>query len=383
MSDRVHNTVLRIYDAAADSTLWPDVLQEFADQIDAVGCIVFEWKGAIPERQISAPIASSYYDPKAIEKYILECFDDEARDQDIFEQHSLRDDTIDLIEDDVISTTLDDLKARPNVAILQKLGILHRAAGLLNKDNTAIARFSVQLANTRGRLDADERMHLSRVLPHIAKSLDLGRPAQQLAAERRSMLAAMDHLTIGVCILDMRGKLVSANEEFSRQLEAYPVFQLSHGGALRITDPVDQRRFETLKDHALNHGQFGGRPRKEAISTQRDTFLCIEVTPLNRSEEIGSKLFGGYILFSTDTSLPVRSDTAPIKRAFQLSDAEASLVDMIADGLTNRQIAARRGRSVTTINTQVKAILAKTHCATRTQFVRLLMSFGSTYVKEG
>ena len=280
----------------------------------------------------------------------------------------------------MLAPTVSDLKKLPNVQVLQKLGILHRAAGLLNKDNTTVSRFSVQLADTRGRLSTSERVHMAAILPHIAKALDLGRPAQQLAAEHRSMLAAMDRLTIGVCILDTKGRVVQTNEEFKRQQETYPVFHTTHAGSLGLKKSEDQRSFETLKDHVFNHGRFGARPRKEAIATDDLNFLCIELAPLDKSQEIGAKRFGGFILYSTDTSLPVHCNTLPLQRAYNLTEAELALVDMVAEGLTNAQIAERRNRSVATINAQVKSILSKTQCSTRTQFVRLMMTFGTNFV---
>jgi DNA-binding CsgD family transcriptional regulator len=381
MNDSIHDTVLRIYDTVADATLWPEVLQRFAEQINAVGCIVFEWDGSSQDRVLSASITSSYYDPDAINTYISKCFVDEASNQDVFEAHSLAQDRIDLIEDDVLASNLTDLKELPNVRVLQKLGILHRAAGLLNKDNTTISRFSVQLSNNRGRLTAEERFHMAAILPHIAKALELGRPAQQISLERRSLLASMDRLTIGVCILDPKGHIVVFNEEFRRQHDTYTVFQTLQNGFLKLRNHKEQKTFETLKDHALNHGQFGARPRKEAIATNGKSFLCIEVTPLDKFQEMGTKRFEGYILYSTDTTMPVHCNSSLLKRIFKLTDAELALVDMIGMGLTNTQIAERRQRSVATINAQVKSILAKSQCPTRTQFVRLMMSFGASYVK--
>lgn len=382
MSDIVQETVLGIYDAAADNTLWPDILQRFADQIDARGCIIFEWRGLPDQRELVAPIASSYYDPDAIRTYVARCFEHEAMNQDVFEAHSLEQDRIDLIEDDVLAPSLQALKELPNVQVLRKLGILHRAAGLLNKDNTAISRFSIQLADTRGRLTDKERHHISQILPHIAKAMDLGRPAQQLATEHYGMMEAMDRLVIGVCVLDAKGRIVTENQEFKRQREIHQGFLKSYNGVLQMSQADDQKRFEALKAHALRHGRFGARPRKEAISTESEGFLCIEVVPLHRAEELSSKVFGGVIVYSTDTSLPIRCSTAPIQTSYGLTDSELALVELIADGLTNAQIAERRDRSVTTINTQVKSILAKTQCATRTQFVRLMMSFGASYLSE-
>jgi DNA-binding CsgD family transcriptional regulator len=54
---------------------------------------------------------------------------------------------------------------------------------------------------------------------------------------------------------------------------------------------------------------------------------------------------------------------------------------MVAEGLTNAQIAERRDRSIATINTQVKSILSKTQCLTRAQFVRLVLGFGTNFIE--
>ena len=326
-------------------------------------------------------IPSSAYDPAEIQKYIDLQITAETRDQDIFESHSLMQDGIDLIEDDVLADTVDDLKQLPNVQVLQKLGILHRAAGLLNKDNPAQSRFSVQLGVHRGRLTEAERAHRSLVLPHIAKALDLGRPAGQLARQHQGMMAAMDRLVIGVCVLDPNGYVVVENEEFRRQRDTYRMYKTEQNGALRFAKPEDQARFAALMESAMNHGQFGARPRKEAIATDAESFLCVEIAPLTKSEEIGSGTFGGFIVYSTDTSRPIRCQTAPMKAAYGLTDTEMSLVDAIADGLTNAQIAEMRNRALSTINAQVKSILSKTQCSTRTQFVRLLTGFGGEYLR--
>ncbi|MCG6904778.1 MAG: helix-turn-helix transcriptional regulator [Rhodobacter sp.] len=382
MNNDIRDTVLGIYDTVADPSLWTGVLDRFAAQLNAKGCIVFEWQGFGNQRKLVAPHFSSYFNRAGLEKYIEKCFEYEARDQDIFEAHSRKSDRIDLIDDSVLADTREDLLLRPNVAVLQKFDILHRAAGLLNKDNTSQSRFSVQLGAGRGRLTPAEHRHLGAILPHIAKALDLGRPARQLAAQHQSILAAMDRLTIGVCVLDPRGLVVVRNQEFQRQSEAYRVFHTAPTGVLQLARADDQKRFEALKSDALNHGKYGARPRKEAISTDADTYLCIEVTPLTKAEEIGSDAFGGFILYSHDTSLPVTCNTRPIQHAFGLTDAETSLVDAISEGLTNAQIAQRRDRAVATINAQVKSILSKTNCATRTQFVRLMMSFGAVYLSD-
>lgn len=377
-----HRTfILNIYDAVADPSRWQSVLDRFAERVNAKGCVVFEWDGHGADRKLIAPYYSSYFDPAALTTYLDRCFEHEAEDQNTFEAHSLHADAVDLIDDRVIEPDLAALKRRRNVEILQKFGILHRAAGLLNKDNRDRARFSVQFDVGRGPPTDKERTTMGLLLPHIAKAMDLGRPADQLALRHQSLLAAMDRLTVGVCILDAGGRMVLCNEEFRRQMDAYATLRTTPDGRLRFARSADQARFDDLRSNALKHGQFGARPRKEAIATETESFLCIEVAPLDHSDEMGTDRFGGAILFSTDTSLPIHCNTEPMQHVFGLTQTELSIMDSIAEGLTNARIAEMRGRSIDTVNAQVKSILSKTNCQTRTQIVRLMMSFGTSFLR--
>ena len=384
MTDDLRDLVVGIYDTIADASRWPKVLDRISKGLDARGCIIFEMNGLGAERQIAAPYYSSVYEAALLEDYLRHFSETEMADQDIFEARSLASDGIDLIDDDVLAASDEELFARPNTQQLLKYGIRHRAAGVLDKDNKFRGRFSVQLGTEQGRLTPDQRAYLDQVLPHVAKALDLGRPAVDLASAHRGLIAAMDRLRIGVCILDGLGRVIVSNEEFERQREAYGTFRADRDGRLQLHDGVDRRRFSELLKDQLSHGQHGARPRKEAISTDRDdaaSALCIELAPLDHVDEMGSGGIGGAILYSLDTSLPIAFDPTMVRQIFGLTTTEAELTRLVSEGMTNAQIAERRERSVETINAQVKAVLGKTQCTNRTQLVRLLTSFGSSFLK--
>ena len=377
--------VLDIYDTVADSSLWPDVLDRFADMVGAKGCIVFEWQGDGEQRTLDAPHMSSRYERAKLEQYLSAFQSLEIEDQDTFERLSLESDAIDLIDDSRLFDDEATLLARPNVQAMIANDMRHRAAGLLNKDNTTRSRFSIQLSEAHGPMNAEERAKASALLPHIAKALDLGRPVLQLTAAHKQLVAAMDMLTIGVCILDSRGFIVATNREFERQYDAYRTFRRSPEGKLRFSNLADERHFTELASDPMNHGQFGARPRKEAVPVFNDGnvgALCIESVPLQQSAEMGSTIFNGAIVYSMDTSVPMHHDASALRKIFGLTEAEAALADLLSQGMTNTQIAEQRDRAVATINAQVKSLLSKTDCANRTQFVRLLANFGANFLRS-
>lgn len=382
MDENVHEAIRRIYDTLQNQARWPSVLDEFVDRVNAQGSIVFEWRHSDDEKLLTAPLFSGFYSHDILKTYLNKNAHLEAKDQEVLRELTGDHDEVEFFDDTVLAKSRTDLEHDEHVQKLKRLGIFHRAAGVLNKDNRWISLFSVQLNVARQPLTGEERHYMQQLLPHFAKALDLGIPMRQLAAERQGALAAIDHLTIGICVLDPQGNIVLKNEEFRRQLDAFGVFEISPGGALGLAEHDDQKRFAELKASVRNHGKFGARPRKEALAAAADSYLCIELAPLNHVDEMGAKLFGGYIVYSTDTSRPVTCNPAPMQGAFGLTDAEMSLVEAIGQGWTNPEIAEHRDRSISTINAQVKSILSKSQCATRTQFVRMMMRFGGSYLRS-
>lgn len=378
----VDQLILKIYDTVADQSSWPAVLDELARMVSARGCMMFDWEYSELGRELKSPHYSASYDNYRITQYLTYFREFETQDQDVFERCSLKSDRIDLIEDDVLATTDAELFERPNVQQLLKFGIKHRAAGLLDKDNTSRSRFSIQLGAERGRLTNEEKTILSKILPHISKSLELGRPAAQLAARRHNMLAMLDQLTIGVAFLDSDHRVIEVNEELKRQIDELEIISISHYGYLTLKDNQKQRLLIDLLTDASQHGKFGARPRKEAIETSHNGYLCIEAVPVEKLSELGTKQFNGHIVFSTDTNRPISVQQTLIKHVFKLTEIEASLVDMVCQGLTNVQMAEIRGRSVDTVNNQIKSVFYKTNCQSRTELVRLAMNFGVNFLKS-
>jgi DNA-binding CsgD family transcriptional regulator len=192
----------------------------------------------------------------------------------------------------------------------------------------------------------------------------------------------MDQLTIGLCVLDRRGLIVARNDEFQRQQESYRTIRVGADGRLLLGSPDANKRLADLLGHVGRHGQFGARPRKESVVSDPVDALCIEVSPLKNAEEIGTASFDGFLICSTDTSLPMHCDIERVGTAFGLTEAETALVEPISQGLTNPEIADRRERAVATINAQIKSILSKSGCANRTQFVRAMMRFGTQFLRD-
>ena len=385
MDERVElsELILKVYDTALDPGRWPAVLHRAARYIGGRGAFIFEIEGQGTARRIRAPFFSESYDGALVEHYLDAHVAQELADQDEFARCSRMTDAIHLIPDNVLASSEAELLARPNMREMLSYNIRYRAGALLNKDRIAQDRFAVQFAPDDGPINQQHLDRAALIMPHIAKALDVSRPVIELRRQGSALLGSLDNLVVGMAILDQRGRIVLTNTEFERQLRECNAFRKDAGGGLQMRSADDARAFFNLTADLAHHGRFGGRPRKEAVVTSTGSgqvcTLCVEVAPLQRADELGEPRLLGHAVYSMDTSRGYAIDTAILTDLFQLTKAEAAVLELMAEGLTNAQISDRRGKSVETVNSQVKAILDKTNSANRTQAIRLAASISSSF----
>jgi DNA-binding CsgD family transcriptional regulator len=377
--------ILQVYDAALDPTKWPEVLDRVSAFLGARGALIFRLGENGTAAKLEAPIFSASYDAARVAEYLREHEHQELVDQEKFALHSKQSDAIELVPDTILFDSEEEFLSRANVASMLKVGIRYRSGALLNKDNIYRDRFSMQFSRRHGPLSAVDIEKSGMILPHIAKALNVNRPVEQLFEKFRCVIGCLDLLKVGVCLLDKNGFIILKNSEFQRQLEKYDAYHIGATGKLALNDEKANQSVRQLLCGLERHGQFGARPRKEAVITVldgEDYRLCIEVLPLHKLAELGSTPVSGYVLYSLDTSVPLDFNTCMMSNLFDLTTAETEVLGLIAQGLSNREIADRRSKSVETINSQAKSLFSKTYTANRTQLVRLATNLSANFLSE-
>ena len=388
----VNDLVLKIYDTALNPATWPEILQQVAWFCNARGAFIFELEGQGETRRLNAVRASAIFDPDIVRLYLANHAEDELSDQEFFASRSQMTDAIELVPDTELDQQLRDSSKdigvfeRPHMQAQMSYGFKHRAGALLNKDDLYRDRFALQFSLDHGVVRPEDCAAAAQLMPHLAKAISLARPTNALQRQYESVARAVDRLNIGVAILDHDRRVVFRNDEFNRQMTDYRTFRVGNDGRLAFSQDKFDRSVEDLLGDAKNHGQFGARPRKEAVASALDGeeafALCVEIAPLPTAMEFGETALDGHIVYSLDTSqsYSVRTDT--LRGLFGLTKSEAEVVALLAEGLTNQQISDVRTKSVHTINTQVKSVLSKTNTANRTQLIRLATNLSTAFVGQ-
>jgi DNA-binding CsgD family transcriptional regulator/PAS domain-containing protein len=381
----LNDLILAIYDTMINANGWPAVLERVSRYIGARGAFIFELEGKGSQRFIRAPYFSETYKPELVSSYLASHNDQELIDQDTFARLSRPTDQIQLISDEVLAASESELLSRENVRRMMGWGIRYRAGAILNKDQVNHDRFALQFSASAGPLTKAHFERAALLMPHIAKALNVSRPTKQLADKFQSIADCIDMLVIGVCIIDADGRIVHLNQEFQRQIASYPVFRKDPSGRLVMRSDSLGGALSELRGSLDNHGRFGARPRKEAIVSvieDKPHTLCIEVAPLTSADEFGEARLNGHIIYSMDTGSSYAIDRDMLASVFSLTQTEASILEMLAEGMTNMQISEKRAKSVETVNSQVKSILEKTQSANRTQLIRLATNIGASFVRD-
>ena len=367
-----------VYDTVLDQGRWPNVLDRIARAVAARGIIILEVESTGAARSIKVTQHSSNYEPSRIDYYYARFLDEELADQETIARLAGRDDDIRLFQDDVIEQQPSRFRRKLNTRFLMKFNICHRGGALLNKDLYWMDRFAIQLPAHRGGLVPDELSKLHLLLPHVAKALALSRPLMALQFRYRAVLDALDNLRIGVAFLTTTGGIVAENEEFRRQIEATTVLRRDLAGRLVIDKTDAARVYQGLLTELRPHGLAGARPRRGALLIDRGLErlpLCLELCPIAGDDTFGERGFRGFALYSLDPENPYEVDALRMAEVYGLTDAEAGVLSLIGEGLSNRNIAEVRETRPETVNTQVKSLLAKTAAENRVQLLRLATSF--------
>ena len=224
----------------------------------------------------------------------------------------------------------------------------------------------IELAHARGSHAGQEDLdHLASHLVRADRLLDLAvdredvfpRPLQQkLEAEPHPMLA-----------FDLAGTIVATNRAAVRQFgecEGQSVSQL----------PFDAETRDALSRIARGHSdrQRGhGARLVRAIDERSDQPALLSLASWDTAGG-RSVLLLKQVDFKWSDHL---SDL--IRDAFGLTEAETSVMRLMAEGLPPAEIARERSASLATVRTQIRAIYEKTGTRSQGEFLRMALGLGS------
>ncbi len=371
MSENLTELISSIYDATLCEQSWPEALQRLSRHVGSLGATL----SAIDDVGLPFKIEQSTF-PQAGLRYYFDHFSvyDHEAVRATLDTHPV----LHLIRDEDFLGDADAYATRADYAWLHdRIGARRRACVRLSQDRGRTDLLMLPFERSWQDLPPVSAWQLDRILPHLAKAVEINRHFSLLRQRYQAVLGALDHVRIGICIIDRRSEVLIANSEAQRILDDGDAVALDMRQRLNLpSETVTAELHDAVQRMTMAAAGQSHLEDLMILAPRRSDGgpIMIELAPLRDVlGEVHSRLEGA-IAFIVDTDHTHTISTARMARLFGLTEAEAEICRYMIDGFTAREIADVRNVSAETVKTQVKSIYAKTKTGRRADLIRLAIT---------
>ncbi len=243
----------------------------------------------------------------------------------------------------------------------------------VERDGRRASAVSVLLSRPTIERDPDVLFRLEILTPHILRVCQLQRQFAALEMRARAAEGAVDRNAQAMLLVSPAGQVVYMNAEAERLVAATDGVVL-RAGRLTLAVPRETEALRQLVRTAVSGvGELGQPPggvmRVTRPSGEVDFELLVAPVP-ERITRINARP-GFAAVFIQDPTARLRTPHAWLRRAFNLSPAEAKLMHALLDGATLGELTELWGVGKETLRSQLRAIFAKTGTASQVELIRL------------
>lgn len=226
--------------------------------------------------------------------------------------------------------------------------------------------------------DADLAM-CNLLVPHLALATRIRHEWIRNHQENEARTHILDRFRVGIVILDLARRAIVTNRSAQAILhDDDGLFE--RGGVIHARSPTDEWELQRLTRELIHYdggdapgGAFEGR------------FLAIRRPSGKPSYAVGgNRLFASprrsavgdevAALFITDPSPGQIPYAETFRHLFELTQAEAEVVSLLAAGHSLEEISRQRGVAIATTRTLLKRVYAKTRASRQGELIRLVLA---------
>lgn len=372
MSGNQNVALISIYNAANDSEGWNTALDACVDFVQAQSAnILFHendknsrwryslgsqrWRSVSPEQMGKAISMFEKYDSKAWE------FVHQQRKQKI------------LIDTD-FWTDAASLEQREDYQFYRdELGFTRKVGCKLNDNLCWTDNIAFQFPSQIQTVPQQSLQRIRELLPHAAKSIELWRIFSILKSQYNAVLAALDHVKVGLCIVEPGGSIIVTNDEADRILTLGNSIKLGRDKQIQCRSlDIENSINEAIKRScATSDGKGSMAESYQLVENSEEQKISVEIAPLRDSGAEIATNFNGALITLIDISSELAIDTTKIANAYGLTPSEREVCGMVIRGTAVIDIADSRNVSPDTVKSQIKSIYSKTRSKSRVGLARL------------
>lgn len=371
---KLNSAILSIYDCALDINRWSETLDtcvDFAESYSAT--LMFSETSSDNDIQWACVGGElSRLDPKILDFYNANLMHYEMEAWEVVQnkprQTLIKDNDVWKYPDSVL------LEREEYHYMYHRMGLLRRVAARLNNFPVWSDNIAFQF-NTRQSIIPESSLEsIGLLLPHVAKSIELGRSFEMLRQQYNAVLAALDYVDVGICIALDDGTIIVCNSEAQRIFDHSDGLSLTGRKTIKCQDPEASLLIAEAMCNVASTLNGEGSVAEQTLTVNKrgsaGSYL-LELSPLRDSlGELDSSLSGIFIMI-IDPDSPVVVDIDKLATAYKFSKVERLVARYLVDGISIPEIAEVRNVSIDTIKTQTASIMRKTDTHKRSELLRL------------
>jgi DNA-binding CsgD family transcriptional regulator len=356
-----------IYDTVLDQSLWQDVIERAAHFVRGTGAALFSRNVANQEGSVQYVIG---IDPHYRQLYLEKCAAKGGHFLAEIEQPFAIADL--MSHPEFQETRFYREWARPQ-------GFVDFVSAVLDKSATSVAMFGVVRSERDGVVDDETRHRMRLIVPHIRRAVLIGRTFDLKAAEAATFADTLDGLSVGVCLVDVGGRIVHANAAGYAIISAGDILR-SVGGRLVAHDArIDKALREAFAAAGRGDAALGTMGIAVPLTGKDDERYVAHVLPLTSGarRRAGRTYTAAAALFVRKATLEVPSAFEVIGKTFELTPTELRVLLAIVEVGGVPEVAAALGVAVTTVKTHLGRLFEKTGATRQADLVKLVAGYAT------
>jgi DNA-binding CsgD family transcriptional regulator len=368
---RLLSLVGKIYDAAADASLWPAFLEPFSDAVHGGQTVLLYYDAGNARTDISPAIRS---DSVFLGRYAAYYCKVNPWMVWASRRNLVGPESISTSEERLPFSELEKTEFYNDYLLPQDT--VHQFGCIFGKTERWMSALACLRGRKKGPFGAAEIQLLRVLYPHLERAVQFHQKIAQLEGKQRVCMDAIDHLPTGIILLDGRGELVLLNRAAHRILEQNDGLTAAKHG-LAASFPGRTKRLQSMIASAAQTARGEGFSAGGAIGIPRPSGkrnFAVTVMPASINAFPGDVSLASVVVFLSDPEERAHPAEALFAETYDLTAAESRLAERLMQGETLVGAARRLGVSHNTVRTHLQRIYAKTETSHQGDLIRLLLA---------